>query len=184
MLLRVFSRCAAAALAILTLAVLVLMVQGLLSGEPLLRTVARLLFALALAHGAWASWRSPVRRGPRQRRRLLEMLQVLSDPELQRDFAETSPALPAPMALIEDWRTVAASLDDEDVAASFDEVELRELLALRGELEQLTRFLPDLDRFENDPQGEVEFLREDPDWQRLTERAGRTFARFASRDAA
>lgn len=130
-----------------------------------MRLLARLAWAAALAYVGWRAWRAPRRRHEKTRRRVLGLLEVLSDPELQRAWAETAPQVSVTAALLGDFERATRSLDHE-AGGPFPESARRELLAVRSAALECERSLPP----EDDPAAALGLL-EHPTWQDLVERA-------------
>lgn len=110
-------------------------------GQPWQRLVARALFAVVLLWLARLAWRRPAGRAGRLRRRMLRLIAVLARPDLQREWAESSPSTDLAEALLADWRR-AAAVSDADIAAAFPPDEARDVVALRADLEILAARLP------------------------------------------
>ena len=162
-------------------AVLTLAVVRIDQGEPLLRTVARLIFFALLAASALRAWRFPVGRPERFRRRLLRLLAALSHAEAQREYAESAPGVHACEALWHDWCAALKELDDEDLAEAFDELERRELNQLREDLDRLSLGLPPWEGQPDDVLQELRFIDQEPAWVAIRRRALKTFERFVER---
>lgn len=175
------SRGIALLLGALAAAVLALALVRGLDGEPLLRTVARLLFFTLLAASALRAWRVPAGLPARFRRRLLSLLASLSHAESQREYAESSPGVHACEALWTDWTETAQGLDRPEARTAFDELELRELLALRSELAALAGGLPPWEGQPDDVLQELRFIDTEPAWVAIRRRSLKTFDRFVER---
>jgi hypothetical protein len=161
--------------------VLTLAIARGLDGEPLLRTVARLLFFALLAASALRAWRMPASRPLRFRRRLLSLLAALSHPDAQREYAESTPGVHACEALWTDWTEAVAGLDDTQLCKAFDELELRELRSLREDLSRLGAGLPPWEGQPDDVLQELRFIDTEPAWVAIRRRCLRTFDRFVER---
>ncbi len=175
------SRGIALLLGALASAVLTLAIVRAADGEPLLRTVARLLFFALLAASASRAWKMPAGRPTRYRRRLLGLLAALSHAEAQREYAESTPGVHACEALWSDWTGAAAGLDQAELCGAFDELELSELRALREELDELARGLPPWEGQPDEVLQELRFIDTEPAWVAIRRRALRTFDRFVER---
>lgn len=175
------TRSIALLLGVLASAVLALTIVRATGGEPLLRSVARLLFFALLAASALRAWRMPAGRPTRYRRRLLSLLAALSHAEAQREYAESTPGVHACEALWHDWTGAAAGLDQSELCAAFDELELSELRALRGELDDLACGLPPWEGQPEEVLQELRFIDTEPAWVAIRRRALRTFDRFVER---
>lgn len=175
------SRALALLLGAMAAAVLTLAAVRAGEGEPALRTLARVLFFALLAASALRAWRFPLGRPERYRRRVLRLLAALSHAESQREYAESAPGVHACEALWHDWNEAAADLEDEAHEGAFDELELRELLSLREDLDRLSLGLPPWEGQPDDVLQELRFIDQEPAWVAIRRRALETFERFVER---
>ena len=110
-------------------------------GEDWRRLLARALFAALLLWLARLAWRRPQGRAARVRRRVLRLVGVLARPELQREWAESSPSTDMAEALLADWDR-ATNVAEAALAGAFAPDELAEILELRKDVTSLAGRLP------------------------------------------
>lgn len=72
-------------------------------GEPWLRTVARVVFALVLLEMAALAWRWPRNRPRRFRERVSRLLEAMGNPSRHLEMAESSPQVGLAVAFVDDW---------------------------------------------------------------------------------
>lgn len=158
------SRAAAAAFVLLAAADVALLAQAW--GEPALRTVARAIAALVLLELAAMAWRMPRRRPERFRRRLRELLEVLSRPELHEAHAETSPQVGLAAAMLDDWRAIERErrrLEPETLSSE-------EIVAIDDLARVVAHLRPSLERLAEAP---VRQLEQEEPWRLLVAAARR-----------
>jgi hypothetical protein len=151
----------------------------LLGGDPqegALRLIARLAWGAALAWVGWLAWRRPRGRSERLRRRVLRVLAVLASEELQRDYAESTPSVPAPEALLADWERAILPVLRPAEPEVVTPAERSELAALDRDLVALREALPSA----RDAEQGLAILRADPAWRAVRERAAATAGRLLS----
>lgn len=158
------SRAVAAAFVLLAVADVALLVRAW--GEPALRTVARGVGALVLLELGAMAWRAPRKRPERFRRRLRELLEVLSRPELHEAHAESSPQVGLAAAMLDDW----CAIERERRRLEPTTLSHEEITALDDFARVVSHLKPSLERLAEAPVPQLE--QEEP-WRLLVAAATR-----------